>query len=121
MIAEEDGLRLAVICANGDVFSVNEESADPGTTGASAVASLKIPVLVVMNGDATGPGLELALAADLRICVSTARSGFPGWPAAFSQLTAAHNGCPDLWDRPGPTTCYLRGAFWMPLKRYPSD
>ena len=43
-----------------------------------AVAALAIPVLVALNGDATGPGLELALAGDLRICVPSARFGFTG-------------------------------------------
>ena len=49
------------------------------TSGAAAaVAAVAVPVLVALNGDATGPGMEMALAGDLRICVPSARFGFPG-------------------------------------------
>lgn len=88
LIAEDDRLRLVVLTAAGDVFSTDEVtetagrpiagSDSPRKPGAPAVASLGIPVLVALNGDATGPGLELALAGDLRICVPSARFGFTG-------------------------------------------
>ena len=89
LIAEDDRLRLLVLTANGNIFSIDEGSetagrpikgsAAPRKPGAPAtVAGLAIPVLVALNGDATGPGLELALAGDLRICVPSARFGFTG-------------------------------------------
>ena len=91
LVAESDGPRLLVLTANGDVFSVEDEREDetapsfpqeddaPRKPGAAAaVAAVAVPVLVALNGDATGPGLELALAGDLRICVPSARFGFPG-------------------------------------------
>ena len=84
MVAEDDGLRLMVLTANGDAFSVDEGAEPseptefPGGKPGAAVAGLAVPVLVALNGDATGSGLEMALAGDLRICVPSARFGFPG-------------------------------------------
>ena len=87
VLAEDDGLRLMVLTANGDAFSVDEGAAGdegaeptevPGGKPGAAVAGLAVPVLVALNGDATGSGLEIALAGDLRICVPSARFGFPG-------------------------------------------
>jgi enoyl-CoA hydratase len=77
MVAEDDGLRLVVLTANGDAFCVDDGTESTGYP-AAAVAGLAVPVIVALNGDATGPGLELALAGDLRICVPSARFGFPG-------------------------------------------
>jgi len=84
LVAEDDGLRLVVLTARGDVFSIdkNRAAGDDGTDSAgspaAAVAGLAVPVLVALNGDATGPGLELALAGDLRICVPSAQFGLTG-------------------------------------------
>ena len=90
LISENDRLRLLVLTAAGEVFSIENPGEDHeeshGEQGEeetvesteSKIAALKIPVLVALNGDATGPGLELALAGDLRICVPSARFGFSG-------------------------------------------
>jgi enoyl-CoA hydratase/carnithine racemase len=85
LISEDDALRLVVLTASGGAFSIEgrgdgdeEESSEPIGNPSTEIAALKIPVLVALIGDATGSGLELALAGDLRICVSSARFGFSG-------------------------------------------
>ena len=90
-IAQDDSVRLVVITGKGGVFSVGRPTPpDPrhsvGPDGAldwiyrhqvaSAVAELPVPVIAAVNGDALDQGLELALAADLRIAAADARFGF---------------------------------------------
>jgi enoyl-CoA hydratase len=51
--------------------------AEAGCGAAAAVAAIDRPVLVILNGDAFGEGLELALAGDIRLASDRARFGFP--------------------------------------------
>lgn len=61
---------------------------------AEPIAGLECPVIIAINGDLTGPGLELALAGDLRISTSDARFGLPHiknglipWDGGIQRLT----------------------------------
>ena len=91
-LAQDDSLRLVVVTGNGSVFSVGRSNPSEGEEFnggegplawinqhqvATAVSDLQVPVIAAVNGDALDHGLELALAADLRIASDNARFGFP--------------------------------------------
>lgn len=94
LLREDDGLRLVILTAAGEVFStgrelLEQESADrdnleaeapaswlQGMRVASDLAALPVPVVVAINGDVTDHGLELALSGDIRLSVPGARFGF---------------------------------------------
>ena len=105
-IAADAAARLAVVTGAGDCFSVGRQRPDDKgdlerRRVAAAWAGLEVPVVIVLNGDAIGQGLELALAGDLRIAAATARLG----------LSAAGN--PDLpWDGGTQRLPRLIGPAW---------
>ncbi|MDE2788567.1 MAG: enoyl-CoA hydratase-related protein [Chloroflexota bacterium] len=86
----DDDLRVVMITGGGDTFATGREKlphdlleGDPAERMAwfrrmgvaNALAGLPMPVLAILNGDAIAHGLEIALAADLRIAVDNARLG----------------------------------------------
>ena len=80
-LSADNSLRVVILTGSGPVFSTGRDA--PASMAevsemqaANAVASLPMPVVVALNGDATDHGLELALAADLRVADGGARFGF---------------------------------------------
>lgn len=86
-IEEDEAIEIGVLTGSDDVFCAGlDETVRTATTiraqfgslrSVEALAALTKPTVAVLNGDAFGVGLELALACDLRLAVSDARFGLP--------------------------------------------
>ena len=107
-IQADENIRLVILTGEGDQFSVGREalpedlSGSPasvsldwlkGSQAASAIAAIKVPVIVAVNGDAMDEGLEYAIAGDIRVALSGSKFGltdlaagaFP-WDGATQRL-----------------------------------
>ena len=89
-INRDENVRVALITGAGESFcsgaDLNELAsftadelikANPASLACRALASVNCPVIAVINGNAMGAGLELALSCDIRIASEDARLGFP--------------------------------------------
>jgi len=74
---QDDEVYVVVIGGAGKAFCGGGEGKGETYGVASAVAAIEKPVIVAINGDALGQGLELALAGDMRLAADDARFGLP--------------------------------------------
>lgn len=73
---EDDSARVLVVSGAGETFCRGAEDGARHPVTA-ALTGLTKPVFAMLSGDAIGQGLEIALAADIRIAAETARFALP--------------------------------------------
>jgi enoyl-CoA hydratase len=79
LINQDDAIYVVILTGAGDkAFCKGSQPEKSAYKAASAVAAVEKPVIAAVNGDALGPGLELALGCDIRLASANARFGFPG-------------------------------------------
>jgi enoyl-CoA hydratase/carnithine racemase len=78
-INQDDDVYVVIITGAGAAFCSGSEPECIGTGchPADAIACIDRPVIAVINGDALGQGLELALSCDIRLASEKARLGLP--------------------------------------------
>ena len=77
-IKDDDDIYVVILTGAGNTFSVGgEEGIEETCHPAAAIAGIDRPVIVAINGDALGLGLEIALSGDIRIASDKARFGLP--------------------------------------------
>ena len=81
-INEDNNIYVVIVTGAGDrAFcggsELELEESSRGYSVATAIANIDRPVIVAINGDALGQGLELALSCDIRFASNKARFGFP--------------------------------------------
>ena len=80
LINQDEAIYVVILIGAGDkAFCEGGEVEKPVTvfSTANAVAAIEKPVIAAVNGDALGPGLELALSCDIRLASDRAKFGFP--------------------------------------------
>ncbi len=77
---QDESIYVVILTGAGDkAFCRGGQPGKAGTVYgvATAIASIEKPVIAVINGDALGQGLELALSCDIRLASDKATFGFP--------------------------------------------
>ena len=85
---------------------------------AASVASLKMPSIAAINGDALDHGLELALACDLRIAAEGTNFGFPGLSKGLFPWDGATQRLPRIIGRSRAVEMFLTGRLVLAREAY---
>lgn len=123
-ISQDDSVRVVILTGAGKVFSAGTDlspgrRASPASTlprAADTLSRLRCPVIAAINGDATGQGLELALAADIRIAAETARLGLPHIASGIIPWDGGTQRLPRLIGRARALEMLLTGAVVTALE-----
>ncbi len=120
-IADAAGVIITLLEAEGQDFCRGWEDATRSqrrqASGTDAVAidpfgclaALPCPVLAVIQGEARSAGLELALAADLRVCSDDARFSLPEVEQGYLPLAGGSQRLPRLIGRAAAAAILLLG------------
>ena len=96
-IAWDEDARVVVLIFGPEVNDRLLDSYGAGRTSfVDPVARLKQPVIAAIRGNAVGPGLELALACDIRIGIEGARFGLPQIRAGSTPINGGTQRLPRL-------------------------
>ena len=101
-INDDAAVRVAVLTAEGDVFSKGWADDGPSQQSQQPFACLESmgqPVICAINGNAMSAGLELALACDVRIAVESATFSLPETAAGQLPMTGGTQRLPRLIGR----------------------
>jgi enoyl-CoA hydratase/carnithine racemase len=118
LIAEESAVALTVLTAAGASFcagwddTTREAIARPGDRVLDpfgCLSMLPCPVLVALQGAVTGPGLELALACDIRVAADDARFALPDVAQGHLTLAGGSQRLPRIAGRSVATSMLLLG------------
>lgn len=100
-VRDDESVRVVVVTGEGSVFSGGTEESVREVLGgvgelpgaSELIARLAVPTIAAINGGARGPGLELALACDLRVASEEAvfamdqiRYGMMPWNGGTQRL-----------------------------------
>jgi enoyl-CoA hydratase/carnithine racemase len=80
IINGDNDIYVVTLTGSGSAFCTGKDAQETmqyDAAASAAVAAIDRPVIAALNGDALGEGLEIALAADIRIAAATARFGLP--------------------------------------------